>query len=233
MTSLTPSPDSAKAWRRELPVAQTDLDTFTTARRLQELKGPLAQGSPRKLEAARHLFADHVDTAALLAAIDTPASDVRTPLMFQHQLMERARSARRNIVLPESTDDRILTAADVVLRRGVADITLIGDRAEIASRAASLGLDLSAAKVVSNHDPDAAGQVRRGVRPRPRSQGRHLRPGPRSGQRHLLLRHDDGSSRPGGRHGLRARSTPPHTRSGRALSSSRPSPASPLFPACS
>ena len=138
---------------RELPIAQTALDTFTTARRLHELKGPLTKGSHRKLDAARHLLADHVDTAALLAAIDNPASDVRTPLMFQHQLMERARSSRRTIVLPESTDDRVLTAADVVLRRGVADIILIGDRAEIDSRAASLGLDLGDARVVSNHDP--------------------------------------------------------------------------------
>ncbi len=137
----------------ELPVAQTQLDTFETARRLQELTGALTTGSLRKLEAAHRLFADNVETATLLAAINTPVTDVRTPLMFQHQLMERAMTARRNIVLPESTDDRILTAADLVLRRGMADITLIGDSAEITQRATALGLDLSAATVVSNRDP--------------------------------------------------------------------------------
>ncbi len=137
----------------DLPIAETNHDTFETAQRLDDLTGPLTMRSVRKLEAARQLFADHVDTAGLLAAIDTPASDVRTPLMFQHQLMERARAVRRTIVLPESTDDRILTAADIVLRRGMAGVTLIGNRSEIEARAKTLGLDLSAASVVSNHDP--------------------------------------------------------------------------------
>ena len=65
-----------------------------------------------------------LDQAALLRAIDVSASEVRTPLMFEHQLMERARKDRKHIVLPEAGDDRILTAADILLRRGVADLTL-------------------------------------------------------------------------------------------------------------
>ena len=31
-----------------------------------------------------------------------------TPLMFQYQLIERARADRRHIVLPEGSDERIL-----------------------------------------------------------------------------------------------------------------------------
>lgn len=138
----------------ELPIAETELDTFETARRLHGLTGPLTSRSTRKLETARRLFTEYVDTTALLAAIDTPASDVRTPLMFQHQLMERARSVRRTIVLPEASDDRILTAADDVLRHGVAGIMLIGDADTIHARAATLGLDLGQAAVVSNTDPE-------------------------------------------------------------------------------
>ena len=38
--------------------------------------------------------------------------------------MERARADRQRIVLPESQDDRILEAAAILLRRGVADLTL-------------------------------------------------------------------------------------------------------------
>ena len=52
--------------------------------------------------------------AALLAAINISASDVRTPLMFEYQLMERARADRQRIVLPESEDDRILEAAAIL-----------------------------------------------------------------------------------------------------------------------
>jgi phosphate acetyltransferase len=74
--------------------------------------------------------------------------------MFEFQLMERARSDRRHIVLPESQDDRILEAADVLLRRGVADLTLLGDETKVRARGSALGLDLDAATVVSPTDAD-------------------------------------------------------------------------------
>jgi len=137
----------------DLPIALTDLGTFTTAERLLRVRGPMSKDSANKIELSRRLFAEQVDQAALLRAIDLPASDVRTPLMFEYQLMERARRNRRHIVLPEATDDRILTAADVLLRRGVADLTLLGDENTVRARASALGLDLDAAKVQSPTDP--------------------------------------------------------------------------------
>ncbi len=88
----------------------------------------MLKSSTKKLEVARRLFSEHVDQDALLGAIDVSGSTVRTPLMFEFQLMERARSSRKHIVLPESTDDRILEAAAILLRRGVAQLTLLGRR---------------------------------------------------------------------------------------------------------
>ena len=113
----------------------------------------MSKDSPNKIETARRLFSEQVDQAALLAAIDVSASEVRTPLMFEHQLMERARTDRKHIVLPEAGDDRILTAADILLRRGVADLTLLGDENTVRARASALGLDLDAVTVVSPTDP--------------------------------------------------------------------------------
>ncbi len=138
---------------QDLPIALTDLGTFTTAERLMRVRGPMAKDSTKKLETARRLFAEQVDQAALLAAIDVSASEVRTPLMFEYQLMERARADRQHIVLPESQDDRILEAASILLRRGVADLTLLGEENVVRARASVLGLDLDEASVVSPHDP--------------------------------------------------------------------------------
>ena len=138
----------------DLPVALTDLGTYTTAERLMRVRGPMSKDSPNKIETARRLFAEQVDATALLRAIDVSSSEVRTPLMFGYQLMERARADRKHIVLPEGTDDRILTAADILLRRGVADLTLLGDENAVRARASTLGLDLDAARVVSPTDPD-------------------------------------------------------------------------------
>ncbi len=140
--------------QQDLPIALTDNGTFTTAERLMRVRGPLTKESSLKIETARRLFAEQVDQAALLKAIDVSASEVRTPLMFEYQLMERARADRKHIVLPESQDDRILEAAAILLRRGVADLTLLGEETKVRARASALGLDLDLARIVSPHDPE-------------------------------------------------------------------------------
>ena len=89
--------------------------------------------------------------AATLRAAATPTAV--TPLAFQADLIERARADRKRIVLPEPDDDRVLQAAAQVLAAGIADITFVGDADYVAKRAGELGLDLSAAQVVSVDDP--------------------------------------------------------------------------------
>ncbi len=71
-----------------------------------------------------------------------------TPIMFEYELIERARSNRRHIVLPEGEDERVLRAADILLRRDVVDLTILGDTDEVRGRASALGLDLDAARLV-------------------------------------------------------------------------------------
>ncbi|WP_232547138.1 phosphate acetyltransferase [Propioniciclava soli] len=137
----------------ELPIALTDLGTYTTAERLFNLEGTMTS-SPRKLELGRRLFDENVDAAALLAAMDVAPSNIRTPLMFEYQLTEMARKDKRKIVLPESGDDRILEAASLVLRRGTADIVLLGDATEIKNRASGLGFSLEGAEIVSLGSPE-------------------------------------------------------------------------------
>ena len=43
------------------------------------------------------------------------------------QIIERAKSNKQRIVLPEAEEERTLTAADMVLRDDIADIILIGN----------------------------------------------------------------------------------------------------------
>lgn len=158
LTGGYPLPDSirrlARGIEQDLPVLLTELGTFDTAERLSRVRGPMTKDSTTKIETARRLFAENVDQAALLQAIDVSASPVRTPIMFEHQVMERARTERMHIVLPESTDDRILEAAAIILRRGVAELTLLGDETKIVSRASGLGLQLDQAKIISPNDPE-------------------------------------------------------------------------------
>jgi len=136
----------------ELPIGMTHLGTFTSADRMFRLEGAMTS-SPRKVESARRIFSEFVDVQALLKALEVHRSEVMTPLMFEHQLQEIARSDRRTIVMPESTDDRILESADILLRRGVANLILLGDAQSIKQRATHLGLALQGVEVVDPTDP--------------------------------------------------------------------------------
>ncbi len=135
-----------------LPIIATDLDTYETAARIMGTRGRLAADSRRHYEAAAALFERHIDTNELTEALGLARSTVVTPLMFAYGLVERARTDRRRIVLPEADDDRVLHAASIVLARGIADITLLGEEIEVRSRALELGLDLRGAEILSPFD---------------------------------------------------------------------------------
>ncbi|QTE29923.1 phosphate acetyltransferase [Pengzhenrongella sicca] len=137
---------------QRLPIIRTDLGTFRTASAAAQTSGRLTADSQRKMDMALALTEQHIDGAALLAALDVPRAEVITPLMFEYNLLDQARSDRRHIVLPEGADDRILRAASTLLERQVADLTLLGDEASIRTRATELGLDLDDATIV---DPRA------------------------------------------------------------------------------
>ena len=132
-----------------LPVIATDLDTFATASAVANTRGRVTADSQIKIDTAIELMERHVDVADLLARLAIPIPTVTTPQMFAYQLMERARADRQRIVLPEGDDDRILQAAGRILRRGLADLTILGDEPEVRSRAAELGVDLGAAAVIN------------------------------------------------------------------------------------
>ena len=132
-----------------LPIVATALGTFETASAVASARGRVTATSQRKIDTALALVDKYVDIGDLLAQLAIPIPTVTTPQMFEYQLLDRARSHRKRIVLPEGNDDRILKAAGRLLQRGVADLTILGDEAQIRSRAAELGVDLDAATVLN------------------------------------------------------------------------------------
>jgi phosphate acetyltransferase len=132
----------------EVPVLAVGADTYRTAATVSGVRGVLTPDSDRKIAAALGLFAEHVDRQALLGRIEVTRTERVTPLMFEQRLVERARADRHHIVLPEGDDDRILQAAEPVLLRGIADLTVLGDVDAVKDRAAALGLELSNLRVV-------------------------------------------------------------------------------------
>jgi phosphate acetyltransferase len=128
------------------------LGTFDAANRCWNTRGRLSRESQLKVDTALSMFDRLVDTEALSAILNVARTDVVTPLMFEYDLLDRARGSKQHIVLPEGDDDRILRAASTLLKRDVVDLTILGHEPTLRARADELGLDLRAAAVVSPHD---------------------------------------------------------------------------------
>ena len=137
-----------------VPIIATDHGTYDTAVRVMGARGRLAADSRHRYDRALGLFQTHVDYTSLTTQLGLAESTVVTPLMFEYGLLERARADRRRIVLPEGEDDRILRAAATLIARDVADLTILGDQTEIHARATELGVDISAAQIISPTDPE-------------------------------------------------------------------------------
>ena len=135
-----------------VPIITTDLGTYETAVRIMSTRGRLAADSQRRYDTALALFEQNVNTDELLEAFGVARATVVTPLMFEFQLIERARAERKRIVLPEGDDDRVLRAAATVLKRGIADLTILGEPFEVRARAIELGIDIKGAEVLSPFD---------------------------------------------------------------------------------
>jgi phosphate acetyltransferase len=132
-----------------LPIIASDLGTFETASAVASTRGRVTATSQRKIDTAIALMERYVDIDELQDRLSLPIPTVTTPQMFTYHLMERARADHKRIVLPEGEDDRILRAAGRLLRRGVADLTILGEEPQVRSRAAELGVDLTAATVLN------------------------------------------------------------------------------------
>jgi phosphate acetyltransferase len=151
--NLMPAPQVKKLMeglnKSLVPVLSVSTDTFTTAMRANSVESRIAPGNTRKIAAALGVMEANIDFAEFGKRLSVTHSSRVTPLMFEHTLLDRARSDRRHIVLPEGTEERILRAAEILLLRGVADITFLGNENEIRQKIGSLGLSLREANIIN------------------------------------------------------------------------------------
>jgi len=125
-----------------LPIFTTSDDTFTAAKKASMVKAEIGEHSPRKIESAIGLFERYIDCAALAQRLQAPIDYSITPMLFEYSLIQRAREKRVRIVLPEGIEPRILQAVDVLRRRDVADLILLGDPDAIRTNASKVGVTL-------------------------------------------------------------------------------------------
>lgn len=143
--------------RSKVAVLCTRIDTFQTALAVNKVESVILPGDERKIAAALGVFESAVDIKGLQDSIALHQSTRITPLMFEYELIQRAKSQRKRVVLPEGQDERILRAAEILTLRGVAELVLLGPPDKIRRRVGELGLQLEGIEIIDPiHSPKRA-----------------------------------------------------------------------------
>lgn len=131
-----------------VPILSVPHDTYETTKQVKNIPARITADNQRKIALGLGLFDTHIDLDTLFKRAEISVSSTVTPIMFEHGLLERAKTRRMHIVLPEATDIRILRAAEILLRRQVVDITLLGKEADIHALSAAHGLNIEQANII-------------------------------------------------------------------------------------
>lgn len=131
-----------------IPILVAEGHTYKTARILYDLYGRIEPTDQNKIQSALRVFEEHVDLSELRTKLVAAKPSTVTPKMFEFSLIMKAKSRKQHIVLPEGMGERIMRAADILLRRGVVDVTLLGRENEIRTRMSQFGLELEGVQII-------------------------------------------------------------------------------------
>ncbi len=130
-----------------VPIFSVQEGTFAATNLIGAIQSQIYAGNALKINISLKDFSTFVPEDELAERLVTFRAEGITPRMFQYNLLKKARSDRKRIVLPEGTDERILRATRELIHHHAADITLLGDPAEIREKVQQLKLDLDLEKV--------------------------------------------------------------------------------------
>ncbi len=137
-----------KGFSQMVPILSVKDNTFPTAAIVDKVHAIISPDDDRKITRALAVFEKNIDVVQLGEEIVKTRTAIVTPKMFEYELVKKAKEQRRHIVLPEGEEERILRAAETLLRREVADITLLGDEHRIRDRISELSLRLNNADII-------------------------------------------------------------------------------------
>ena len=124
--------------QKNIPIMIAKSNTFETANLIGAINPRIYPGNTEKIKLLLQLFDETVDAEKLNKSISSFKSETITPRMFQYNMVQKARQGQKHIVLPEGTDDRILTAASQLAEDELVYLTILGDPEAIKTRATNI-----------------------------------------------------------------------------------------------
>jgi len=135
-----------------VPILSVKENTFEAARKVDNVHAVISPDNTRKLTRALEVFEENTNRDELRQKIVQTKISMVTPKMFEYQILQRAHSPKQHIVLPEGDEERILKAAEILTRRKVVDLTLLGSEKKIRNKISQLGLKINGIKIIEVQD---------------------------------------------------------------------------------
>jgi len=152
---ILPEPSILKlleGFETHVPIISVQQGTFETTNSVGNIKSKIYAKSRQKITTSITLFNTHINGELLLERLKTFEPKSITPRMFQYNLLQRAKSQKKHIVLPEGEDARILEAASELSGLGIVDITLLGNQEKIEKKAMQLGIAIAHLNIIDPAD---------------------------------------------------------------------------------
>lgn len=112
-----------------VPIISVGEGTYAVTNKIGSIS-PKIYANNQKIELSIANYEKYIDADLVERLIDHKTDKI-TPRMFQYNLVKKARSQKRHIVLPEGNDIRILKATAKLMSYDIVDITLLGNEEEI------------------------------------------------------------------------------------------------------
>ena len=153
-TSITPQVMelASPALNSGLPILRTSDSSFVTAQRVANIPDAVPHEDIARMDTVLDAMAEQLDTDAISASFHIPETTKTSPPAFRYQLIQKARSSVKRIVLPEGDEPRTVKAAVICEEKGIARCVLLGKREAIEAVAAAQGVTIPAG--VEILDPD-------------------------------------------------------------------------------
>jgi len=132
-----------RAMQEGLPVLKVKTDTLRTAISLQNLNVKIPEDDLERRTALKEYVASHIDAPWVKELLGTQAERSLSPPAFRYQLIEKAKKACKQIVLPEGEEPRIIKAASICAQRKIAQPILLGNPEKIQDIAKKSGITLT------------------------------------------------------------------------------------------
>ena len=126
------------------PILSVKEGTFEVTNKIGDMRSHMYADNKEKIILSINTFEEYCDVERLSDQLITFKHKGMTPRMFQYNLLKRAKTQRKHIVLPEGEDDRIITAAAQLALMDFVDLTILGQHQKIEEASARLGLKLNA-----------------------------------------------------------------------------------------